>query len=275
MWIKRLILPLLLAAAPAAALAQTTQGDENDFQTRLSLGLDKKLTKGVHLTLEEEFRFADGSSAIDRFQTALGLSYKVNPWLKAGVSYTLLNPYSTSRSSFREPRHRLSFDLTGSYKAGLWTFSLKERLQLTHRSGDFNTYQSNRNALVLKSRVSAKYKGFGAWAPYGFLEIRNTLNAPTVQAAYNSSKGTYSSTDGSTDPGWFISGWDGVYVNRMRLGLGAEYKISKQHSLDFFFLGDYVTDKEIDANKAGTTLKSYTIRHGLLATLGVGYTFSF
>lgn len=273
---KKYFLPLLsLMFLSAPAFAQTELDDENDFQTRLSLGIDKKLTKGLHLSLEEQFRFEDASTAIDRFQTSLGLSYKLNKYLKAGVSYVLLNPYKKSTSAFTNPRHRFSADVTGSYKTGDWTFSLRERFQLTHRSGDFNTYQSATNAMVLKTRVSAKYRALGDVKPYGFIEIRNTLNAPVIKATYDASTATYSSSDGSTEAGWFIDSWSNMYINRARLGLGCDFSFGKQHGLDVFLLSDYYTDKDVDANSDGTKLKSYTVQHGLNFTLGVGYTFSF
>lgn len=275
---KKYILPLLgLLCLSAPAFAQTELDDENDFHTRLSLGLDKKLSKGLHLSAEQQFRFEDGSSAIDRFQTSLGLSYKLNKNLKAAVSYTLLNPYKNSTSSFNNPRHRFTASLTGSLKTDLWTFALKESFQLTHRSGDFNTYQNATNAMVLKSRLSAKYRSFDEFKPYGFLEIRNTLNAPAISATYNTATDTYLTSSGSEegDAGWFISGWNSMYVNRARLGIGCEFSFGKQHGLDVYLLTDYYTDKDVDANASGTKLKSYTVQHGIIATLGVGYTFSF
>ena len=271
MWVKRL-LPLLLLL-PVQALAQTSLDDENDVMTRVRVGFDKKLTKGLHLWASEEFRFEDASTAVDQFRTSMGLSYKVNRYLKASAGYILINPHG--KNGFKEPRHRLSADLTGIWKAGDWNFLLRERVQMTHRTGSFNRYQNPLNAWVLRSRVSAKYKGFDSLTPYGFFEVRNTLNAPTVKAVYNATTDTYSSQDGSTAAGWFISGWDGMYVNRLRLGLGMEYKLSKHHELDFFLLSDYITDKEIDASKDGTQLQSYTIQHGLNFIFGVAYTFSF
>lgn len=272
---KKILLPLLLLL-PAAAFAQTEGDSETDFQTRLSLGIDKKISKGFHFTAEEQFRFEDGSSAIDRFQTSLGLSYKVTDFLKAGFTYSLLNPYKKSQSAFTYPRHRFSFELTGSWKTGLWTFALKERFQVTHRSGEFNTYQSATNAMVLKSRISAKYRGFQFIKPYAYAEIRNTLNAPAIKASYNATLDPpYYSADGSTEAGWFIDGWNNMYINRIRGCIGAEYELSKQHGFEVYMLADYCTDKDIDANKDGTKLKSYTLNHDLNFVLGVGYTFSF
>lgn len=65
-----------------------------------------------------------------------------------------------------------------------WNFSLKERLQLTHRTGDYNIYQNPANALMLKSRLTAKFVGFRKVEPYAYFELRNYLNAPVIKAAY-------------------------------------------------------------------------------------------
>ena len=274
---KKILLPLLLALLPLSAVAQTAVDDENDFQTRVTVGFDKKLSKGLHFSVLEQFRFKNSSTDIDCFLTNLALSYKINSYLKAGISYALINPYKSSASSFNNPRHRFAADLTGSIKTGDWTFSLRERFQVTHRSGDFNEYQTAANAMVLKSRLSAKYRGFDGFKPYGFLELRNTLNAPAISATYSASTDKYLTSAGAEEgeAGWFISGWNNMYINRYRLGLGCDFELAPQHELDVFLYTDYYTDKSVDANGSGTRLKSYTIQHGFNAVLGVGYTFSF
>ena len=170
---------------------------------------------------------------------------------------------------------RFAFDLTGSVKSGDWTFSLKERFQVTHRSGSFNTYQNPTNAMLMKTRLMAKYRGYDWIKPYGYIELRNTLNAPAIKATYNSAKGTYSSTDGSTEPGWFISGWNNAYINRVRGTLGCNVPLGDAHELDLYLMTDYYTDKKVDASSDGKELQSYTLRHGINVTLGIGYTFSF
>lgn len=274
---KKLILPALLVLLPLSAFAQTEVEDENDFNTRVSVGLDRKLAKGIHLTAKEEFRFDDSSTSIDQFRTDLGMSFKINSFLKAGASYTLINPYKSSKSTFNNPRHRFSADLTASLKSGYWTFSLRERYQLTHRSGTFNTYQNATNAMVLRTRLGAKYRGFDGFKPYGYAELRNTLNAPAIKATYNSTTGKYLTTAGEEEgeAGWFISGWDSAYVNRVRLGLGCDFSFGEHHGLDVYLLMDYYTDKKVNANSSGTILKSYTVQNGLIATLGLAYTYSF
>lgn len=269
-----LFLACLLAAVPLCA--QTDVAIDPETGGRLSFELDKKLAKGLHLSLEEEIRFEDNFGSLDRFQTTLGVKYKVHPNVKLGMGYALITPYSVVKSSFKDPRHRLMADATGTLKLGLWNLSLRERLQWTHHTGDMNTYQNPRNVLGLKSRVMAKYKGFGAWEPYASVELRHILNAHSVAANYDESTGNYCTDDGSQtgEAGWFLDG-STAYMNRLRGTLGVDYRINRSSTLCFSLMADRYRDKVIDANSSGTKLKSYTSETGFMGWFCVGYNYSF
>lgn len=244
-----------LALLPAVSRAQGTAGDlETDFSTRTSLAVDKRLAKGLHLEAEYELRTENALSKIDRHQASFGLSYKFNDWLKGGVSYTFFDRYGTNAGW--EPRHRLSGSLTFAYRAGDWRLSLREMLQLTHKTEDLNVWQETRNGLALKSRLKIQYKGFANVEPYGLLELKNVLNDPLYK-------------NGS------FSGYTDAYITRYRGGLGLEWKFGPQHALNFYGLADYYYEKNIDTNKEGTKLKSLTYDRKFNTTVGIGYTFSF
>lgn len=250
-------LPLLAALAllPVLARAQgTVNALENDFSTRTSLALDKKLSPGLHLEAEYELRTENALSKIDRHQLSLGLTYKFTPWLKGGLSYTFFDRYGTTAGW--EPRHRLSGSLTFAYRAGDWRFSLREMLQLTHKTEDLNVWQETRNGLTLKSRFKIQYKGFANVEPYGLLELKTVLNDPLYK-------------NGS------FSGYTDAYITRYRGGLGLEWKFGPQHALDFYGLLDYNYATAIDTNRAGTVIKSLSFDRKLITTVGIGYTFSF
>ncbi|MBR1799502.1 MAG: DUF2490 domain-containing protein [Bacteroidales bacterium] len=272
---KRTLLTAMLVLTMAAVQAQTTEVLDNEYGARLSLQADKKLAKGLHIFAEEEIRLDDNFSSFNRLHTTVGITYKALPWLKVGMGYALINPYSSANKAFKSARHRLMLDATAQYQWGHWQFGLKERLQATYRSGDMNTYQAPRTAMALKSRISVKYQGWRRIVPFAAFELRNTLNAPVVDAFYDGS--LYTTVDGYeiAEAGWFISGWNGTYVNRRRVALGTTYKITRGNSLRFQLLADCISDKEIDANAAGTKLKSYTLRKGFVGWACVDYTFSF
>ena len=262
---KRIIIFALcaLAALPLAA-QQTANPLTTDLRTRTSLGLDWKLAKGLHLEADYELRTEDMLSRIDRHQATLGLSYKIAPWLKAGVSYTYIHHHKTDSWT---PRHRLSADLTFSWKTGDWRFSVKEQLRLTHKTESMNYCQEVPNPLLLKSRFKVEYRGLDAIEPYAFLEVRNIFNDPSCSATWSTVSNAYAN--------YQFTGYNSAYFNRYRGALGLEWKLSKSHAIDFCAMADYCYDKNLDVDKTGTYLKSYTWDQALNGILSIGYKFSF
>lgn len=268
-------LTTLLALGIPRSIAQTDVDLDTEFGGRLSVSFDKKIRKGLHVKLEEEIRMDNNFGSFDRFHTTLGLTYKVNEYLKLGVGYALINPYSGTNSAFKSSRHRLMADATGTIHFGSWKLSLRERFQATYRSGDMNEYQNPRTALTLKSKLKLSYKGLQRIEPYAYIELRNTLNAPVISAYYDGSNYLTSTLTQSGAAGWFIDSWTGVYVNRIRGSIGFDYRISKNSNIDVSILGDYIIDKVVDANAEGTKLKSYTREKGFVGWIAAGYSYKF
>ena len=266
---RKLLFSLLAAMLPLLAFGQTSYSApvgvlESDLGARFSAAADKKLAKGLHLTLDGEIRLDDHFSALDRWQAGVGLTYKVNPYLKVGGGYLFLDKWKTSGSW--SPRHRFYADVRGGVRLGDWNLSLKERLQLTHRNADdMNTFQTNPNSLLLKSRVKAVYKGFSSVSPYAFVEARTVLNDPACTAKW----------DGTAFSDYCFTGYTDTYFNRFRMALGLEWKLSKRHALDFSLLGDYSYGKNIDTNAEGTKLKSLSYDQTFKTSFCIGYKFSF
>ncbi|MBQ9418220.1 MAG: DUF2490 domain-containing protein [Bacteroidales bacterium] len=268
---KTIILGMLLFGAAGVVQAQTDEDLGNEFGARLSVQVDKKLAKGLHVYGDEEIRFRNDFKSLGRFHTTLGVTYKVIPGVKVGFGYALINRCDTATGSFKFPRHRLMLDATGTMRYGDWSFSLKERLQGTIRTGSFNEYQARRMVLELKSRVKVAYKGFGRVEPYLSGELRSTLNAPAINANYD---GTYYLTDAyvrTGEAGWFIGSWTSWYVNRLRATVGVDWRIDRRNSLGAAVMADWTTDYVVDANSTGTRLKSYTKETGFKGWLTVGY----
>ena len=241
----------------------TVNAPERDMGARIGVEADKKLMKGLHLTVEGEARFSDNFSNFGRYQAGAGLSYKINSHFKAGAGFLLIEKKNTSGEW--KTRERFYADLTGSFNAGDWRFSLKERLQLTHREVN-NAFQNNPNSLSLKSRFKVAYRGFSrSLTPYVYAEARNVFNDPACKASWNGTE--YSDYE--------FKGYTHAYFNRLRGCLGAEYKIDRHNALDIFLLTDYCRDKNIDTNAEGTKLKSLTYDQGLNISLGLSYRYSF
>ena len=266
---------LLLFFVPFTVSAQTDVDLESELCGRISVGVDKKITKGFHVTIDEELRQNNNLANFDRLQTNIGAKYKVHPNVKIGLGYSLINPYSTTDKAFGKARHRITFDVAGNLVFGQLQFSLKERLQMTHRTGDLNTYQNPRNALALKSRLTVKYKCSERLSPFAYLEIRNTLNAPVISANFDGTNYLTDTGSKTGEPGWFLDGFCGNYVNRIRGAFGADYSFDRHNSLNICLLLDRISNKVVDANNEGTKLKSYTRETGILAHIAVAYVYAF
>ena len=256
-----LLLTILLTASTAARAGN----DVSDFRGRISVGAEAKLVKGLSLSLEEEFRFSNKWTTFDRIHSTLGLEYKVCPYFQVGAGFTMINNYKPV------PRHwvhkeRVYLDLTGRYKVGIATFTLRERLQMTHRNGTFNRTETTPNLLALKSRFKVKLD-FGALEPYVAFEARNIFNGPTgVVGEYDEDEEMFAYTH---------TGYTDKYFDRFRANAGLVWKITKHHALDLYFLGDYVQYVTVDTDQSHQYLKSRQVDRGFISTIGLGYTFKF
>ena len=265
MIIKRLTIVLAaIVLSGAVAGAQTIAEPAPDLRARISVGTDIKIVKGFHLEIDEQLRLKDNMSSVDRLYTTAGLSYKFNEYVKAGAGYVSIMDWKPNKKEW-EFKHRFFAEVTGTYRAGLWTFSLREKFQLTN-IGDHNEYENPSNKMALKSRFQVKYRGFRVpIRPYVLFEARVALNDSRLSATYNPSEGGYTS--------FSLLGYDDAHFNRYRAGIGADWKISKRSEFNLYYYFDYVTDKEIDVK--GTELRSLVYTRDLNSILGVGYTFSF
>lgn len=260
------LMTLTLAQLPAFA------GDDdegNTIGTRYSLEADRKMSRGFHLFAGEEMRLKDGFSSVDRFHTTAGASFKINDFLKAGVMYTLITVRKDDDlgEKFWDWRHRGSFDVTGTWKPGLWRLSLRERFQATFKTRDVNEYQQPQTALALRSRlkVSRKFPG-SKLEPYAACELRLVLNGPKWDA---------NSTDAVQYAVSEYSGHSDVYSDRLRSRVGLEWSLGKHHSLDFYCIYDRFKDKNIDSRKEPVLKMPVTTSHASYLAFCAGWRFEF
>lgn len=256
----------ILAVAFAVVCLPARAGDDvSDVRGRISLGVEKKIVKGLTLSLEEEIRLSNKFTTFDRLHTTLGLEYKVNKYFRVGAGTILINNYKPATGTWVH-KERFFIDLTGRYKTGIAVFSLRERLQLTHRFGSFNKAETTPNLLALRSRAKVAFE-LGSLEPYLAFEVRNIFNGPSgTVGAYDDDEEKYAYTH---------TGYNDAYFDRFRSMAGLQWNINKHHALDVYYLGDYVQYVTIDTDKSQQYLKSRTVDKGFISSIGVGYRFRF
>ena len=271
---------LCVAFLSAPVVMHADEDDSDAFGARVSAEVDYKIMKGMHVNVSEELRFFGGSHILDRSYSQVGFSYKICDYLKAGVSYTAIAVHKSKTeipdteeitTNWTEWRHRVSGDLTASYKVGQWKFSLRERVQGTYKMRELNNYQQPQMGWVLRSRLKVAYK-FRAvpLEPYAYFEPRLVLNG---------AKWSAESTGDDYKKAEFLGHKD-VYMNRYRGAAGLEWTLDKRSSLDFYVLYDNLYDKVIDArkedSKKGVQLKApITGISSNRVSVGVSYKYSF
>lgn len=260
---------LLAAALPLMSFGQEYVIPESDFDydfgARIGASVDKKLAKGLHLEAFAEGRLTDNFSSFGRIDAGGELHYKFGEIFKVGAGYTLIEKMSSSGEW--KTRHRVFTDASVTLKAGDWRFSVKERLQLTHKDVNAAKHQTTPNSLALKSRFRVAYKGYTHLTPYGYVEVRNVFNDPACTATWSTASEAFGN--------YKFQGYTHAYVNRLRGCLGAEWAFDRHNSLDFYLLGDRCKDKEIDTYAEGTKLRSLYYNRTFNTAICVGYKFSF
>lgn len=159
------IVKIAFAALLIGSATSVYAGDKDDFGIWTEAGVEKKLPYNLSLDLSGEMRTEDMSSRIDRLSAGVGLSYKVNKYLKLSASYNLMGAYSPEKrkehykehddgtqkldpygnpiwngykitDKYWTPRHRLNIEASTGIKIAKWIrISLRERYQYTNNSG--------------------------------------------------------------------------------------------------------------------------------------------
>lgn len=223
---KTLVALALTCLAPFAAYSQSEGG------LLLSAGAEKKIDKKMSVDIEATFRTRNDFKTLDRWSGGVGIDYKLTKWLKADAAYNLLydnnrekitynyaadgsaTGYNNWRPSYWGLRHRLKASLTFDHKVwGDIRLSLRERWQYTYRPEketerwDFDNskwetkMRSGRGKNILRSRLQVEFDKKGLKIkPYANIEFYNKMA-----------------------------------IEKIRYTVGADFKLTKQHSFGAFY----------------------------------------
>lgn len=228
---KNIILSLFLIVSTAL------WGQTNDFGVWSSVGIEKKFGKW-DFDIEAELRTKDNSEQINRWSYKFESSYNLFKPLQIGGGYEFICFHDTKYFDY-QPRHRGYVFVQGKYDIGRFTFSLRERVQITKKddsdriksNGDINTY-----------RINPEW----TW--------RNRL-----KVAYNIPKFPVTPTL-SFESFYQLNNPDGNSFDKLRYTLSFNYNLTKQHHFEIYGL----LDKEINVTNPCDTY-----------IVGVGYVFRF
>ena len=269
----------ILAALTAVMLCVTAQAQdqvslvetsESDVQLRLGAGLEVPIGRKWEFTWSEQARLHNNLPNFDKIISSVGFGYKPWKFLKLEAQYGFVNERTSKTDNdtgFKtidwQIRHRLNFDVTGSVRLGAVKLSLRERVRVQFRGDSVNKYEHPNPEITLRSRLKGAVDlRNGRWEPYAFAEVYTTLNAPAAVGNYLNSPLKYSN-----------------YINRVRLGLGTEMKLSNSSKLDFYYMVHF--NRSYEARYKGISkdptndgdLKSWKLEKKCAHVIGIDYKF--
>ena len=156
-----------------------------------------KIYKHFSFLVEEDIRPRDDFKEAEWFLTTVEVNYKFNKYLLAGSGYMSLARYKASD----ELRNRYYLYATGTYSAGRFTLSVRERFQSTYKVHAEHPKNYLRTMLTLSYKISKT-----DFSPFAYAEIFND------------------------------TGYQGnMHTDRIRLSAGSDYKINKQNALQLYY----------------------------------------
>lgn len=275
--LKRLI--LLVACIPAL---QAVAGD--DFGIWTEATLQKQLGKKFSVDAGVEFRSEDKVRRAARWGTSVGVSYKPFKFLSFSTGYLFLHDYTATEAetdykkdnegnietdgdgnprfngynvdhAFWRNKHRAVFDVTGKVNIGHFTLSLRERYQYTHYVGT-NTLRDRYRKKLPEGFDPGDWSGelysYGGMYFTKFEQAEKEKKAKDkhylrsrLQLEYNIDRcpwTPYVSYELSNNLG------EQMDLDKTRLTVGAEWKITKKHRLDLAYLYEDGYDDDSSTN---------------------------
>lgn len=146
----------ILFAAALALCSATSAIAQSDFGVWTEIGVEKSFNKKFSLEASVENRMANNATQPQRWNAAIGGSYKPLKWLKLGAGYVFIynRNFQEAEEKYKEndegeivlgkngkpiiegynvdhgywrPRHRAYFDIQGKVDVGRFSISLRER----------------------------------------------------------------------------------------------------------------------------------------------------
>lgn len=263
-YIFALLVALTLGSIAQAQNIPLTETTENDIQARFRAGLEIPIGQKWEFNWSEQLRLHNNFANVDKVVSSVGFGYKPWKFLKLDAQYGFVNERTSKtdndtgiKTTEWQIRHRMNLDITGSVRWGRAKLSLRERVRVQFRGDSVNKYERPNPELSLRSHLKGSFDlNNPRWEPYAFVELYTTLNAPTAVNNY------------LTDPIRYKN-----YINRVRVGLGTEMKLSNSSKLDFYYMLHFNRSYDARYKRNAGDLKSWELEKKCAHVICIDYKF--
>lgn len=257
----------ILFAAALALCSATSAIAQSDFGVWTEIGVEKSFNKKFSLEASVENRMANNATQPQRWNAAIGGSYKPLKWLKLGAGYVFIynRNFQEAEEKYKEndegeivlgkdgkpiiegynvdhgywrPRHRAYFDVQGKVDVGRFSISLRERY--------LYNYYVETEALRDKYRNPSQPGYSGSLYPFNGMEFMkyeqetDTKKAKSKHSLRTRLQVEYDIKGVPLTP--FVSCEltnelnNAMQYDKVRAQAGVEWKINKKHILSGAYL---------------------------------------
>jgi len=195
---KKLLYSYLLVLA-YLLLELPTLAQQSDFQCWPSVQVNAEIIKRLRLQIEEEARFNENSSQISRQINDIGLTYRINKFIRTAIFYRLEADWKNVENYVW--RRGVYGDLSLNYKAG--RFSLGYRIRAASAKVEINEKQPLLAGFTNRHKLSLEY------------DIKNSRFAPFVEGELFLNLGDQEKND----------------ITAYRAWIGCNYRFNKIHEI--------------------------------------------
>ena len=263
---KKILLLVVTIAISVGAVAQDFtpsyyESSDSDLQGRFKVAMDIPLSQKVKLTWGEQLRTKDSFRSVDKILSSLSVAYTPWKFLEVGAEYAFVNEWIGEMHGGPQKKwrtkHRWNIDITEKLTAGRFELSLRERVRMEFRGSEANKYIDPNPFTTLRTRLKAAYKNPSRWKPYAYVELYTTLNAP--KRVENCLRDPLERDN---------------YINRVRIVLGSELKISDKHKMDFHYMLNLNRTRKIAYFYDTGDLNSWSLKKVAAHVICIDYKFS-
>jgi hypothetical protein len=206
--IKRKFLTILLLCLGAVSAFSQSE----NYGTWIGISGEKKLNKW-EVSAETELRTIYFLRLIDRWSIGAALDYSILKQLKIGVGYQLMNSLDYDADYVKDYfiRNRLNASATGKLKWNDFSFSLRQRIQVTFKEERMQT-----------DGTIDDYKMNPAWAWRNRLQVE--YNIPNCKITPSASVETF----------YDLNNPDGNSFENIRSVLSLDYKLNKKNHVELY-----------------------------------------
>jgi hypothetical protein len=195
--IALLFVALIVASLPVA-------GQYQDLQLWSSVGIRTNITPKLRIGIEEEARFFENISLLDKLNSNLTIDYELFDGVRFGLLYRLIT--NRQKDGDYELNHRFSASLAAEKQKGPWVLGANVKFQKTYE---------------------ALFHSDDWYLPKNYFRVEGEISRPLNM---NRSE-PYASLE------WWLYMPQGqrVFFDQYRLTLGVKHKLSRDHRINVYY----------------------------------------